>query len=230
MGSRMFALAFLTVAMLPAVAAAQRAPQPDCTNSRGDYIACALHAGRVPDLRDGYFAQHEREVRFWTVSGMFFPEHVLIIRQRGDTVSGRLLLIWPDGMMNDSFARTQCTDQSWTTATGSLCVGRLAATPDWRAVLRELDANRLSELPDNPVPREPCWPSAWLTPSGEPGELLCSYTGDGFMHSIEVRTASVYWRYAFQNLPDTTASALARDRAILRQLRCVGAKLGDGPC
>lgn len=205
--------------------------EPVCTATSGDYLACALYAGHVPDLRDAIFAPGEREVRFWTVSGAFFPDQVLLIHQRGDTVTGKLLLIWSDSTVSDTFAKARCSDQSWLTASGSLCIGRLAAVQDWASVLRDLDARGLSQLPGSPVPEEPCDRRPIPARPGElPRDRICRFVTDGFSHSLEVRTSTVYWRYDFQQLPDTTAPGLKRDQAILQTLTCAAFKFGDGPC
>jgi len=162
---------------------------------------------------------------------MFFPDQVLLIHQRGDTVTGKLLLIWSDSVVSDTFAKARCSDQSWLTARGSVCVGRLAAVQDWPGVLRELDAHGLSQLPGSPVPEEPCDRTPLPARPGElPRDRICRFMTDGFSHSVEVRTSGVYWRYDFQRLPDTTAAGLKRDQAIVGILSCAASKFGDLPC
>jgi len=226
--TRITALLFLAAGYPGLSAAAQWTREPVCDKPGGNVIACALHAGRVADLRDGRYAPDEREVRFWTVSGMSEPEQVLMIHQRGDSVTGRLLLIWTDSVLSDSFATATCTKEMWHTAAGSLCVGRLSTPRNWAIVLKELDDLGLSQLPGSPVPIDPCYrtPSQLRTPP----DRVCGVLLGGMSNAIEVRTSTVYWRYAFQRVPDTTAAELKRDNAILRLLSCVATKAGDLPC
>jgi hypothetical protein len=241
--SRFVPMFFVAAGILPTSAAGQWTREPVCDSQNGNYMACALHAGHVPDLRDVSVASNEREVRFWAVSGWFFPDRVLVIHQRGDTVTGKLLLIWSGSSVRDTFARARCSDQSWVTAAGSLCVGRLAGAQDWAAVLRQLDAFGLSQLPGNPVPpacnRTPVRPTrpgelrTLITPAQLaelPPDRLCAAIADGVSSSIEVRMPGVYWRYVFEPLPDTTAVGRGRDQAILRLLTCAATKFGDRPC
>lgn len=228
---RALALGSAVSALIPTVGSGQRPGEPVCDRPRGDYRACAFSAGHVEDLRDASFAADEREIRFWTVSGILFPEEVLLIHQRGDTVTGKLLLIWADSTVSDTLAKSRCTDQAWVTTTGSLCVGRLASPPDWASLLRELDAAGLQQLPGNPAPERPCDMSPVAARAGEPPrDRTCAFVEDGFSHYLEVKTASVYWRYLFQRLPDTTSTVLARDRAIMRLFRCAGNAARDTSC
>lgn len=229
---RILPLFFLIAGTHYTSAVGQWTREPICAARQGDYMACALFAGHVPDLRDVQYAENEREIRFWTVSGMFFPDQVLLLHQHGDSVTAKLLLIWSDSVRSDSFANARCSGQRWFNAAGSLCVGRLAAPQDWAALLRELDAHGLSQLPGSPVPAEPC--NRTPIPPTRPGELprdqLCRFVTDGFSNAVEVRTSNVYWRYDFQRLPDTTAAGLKRDMTLLRFLTCAALKFGDGPC
>ncbi len=211
---------------------AQWTREPICDKPGGNVIACALQAGKVADLRDGPRALNEREIRFWSLSGRSEPEEVLVIHQRGDTVTGRLLLIWYDSIRTDSFALEVCTTEMWESPGGSLCVARSAKPHDWPTVLKELDKLGLSQLPGNPTPIDPCYLTAGKTEyvSGVPVDRVCRVLLGGVSLAIEVRTSTVYWRYAFQRVPDTAAPELTRDNAILSVLSCVARKVGDRPC
>ena len=230
--TRVLPLLLVVAGVRPTLAAAQWTREPVCNLGKGDYMACALYVGHVPDLRDASYASNEREVRFWTISGMFFPDQVLLIHQRGDTVTGQLLLIWSDSTISTAFARAECSGQAWVTEAGSLCGGRLAAPQDWAAVLRQLDAQGLSQLPGSPVPSYPFDPTPLppARPGGLPRGRLNPYPTDGFSDYIEVRTSNVYWRYAFQGLPDPAAVDLKRDQAIQRLLTCAAMRFGGRPC
>ncbi len=228
---RLLPLLLALIAVMVSPAAAQRAEPPACSDGEGDYRACAMHAAKVRDLRDERFFENEREVRFWTTSGLFFPEDLLVIHQRGDSVTGKLLLIWPDSSMSDQFILERCAEGPWTTVSGSLCVARLDRRPDWAHLLRTLDAQGLARLPSDPVRRERC---AMLPSGAKPGDRPrlppCRFIDDGFSHAVEVRISGVYWRYDFERVPDPSSKGLKRDAAILRMLKCAVAPPGAAAC
>ena len=198
---------------LPATAQGTR--EPVCDQPNGDMLACALHAGRIADLRSSTFGRNEREVRFWTHRDMFEPIELLVIHQRGEVVTGRTLLIWSDSTLTDSIAVDFCTTEMWRTPAGSLCVAKPPATPDWARVLRRLDAQGLAQLPARPVPEWPC-----ATRPGSGSLTGCRFVDHGTSWAIEVRTSGVYWRYDFPRVPDDKAAGYSRDLAILQTLKC----------
>lgn len=213
-------------------AEAQTAPEPPCDlpRGRGDYIACALKAGNVADLRDAPMRDGERELRFWSVSGNMTPERVLVVRQHNDTTSGQLLLIWRAPALPDSFVNSVCAER-WSNPVAMLCAGRLRATPDWGALLAEIDGFGVQRLPAQPVGETRCdrTPVPAL-PGRLPVDRICAVMADGFRSSIEYRTRSVYWRYSFAAIPDTASPDLRRDAAIRHLLDCVARDVRDGPC
>jgi hypothetical protein len=195
----------------PAVARAQWSPNVDCTGRRADYITCALVAGNVPDLRAMPMRSGDREIRFWRFPGMGVPDELLIIDQRGDSVTAREYLIYTPGSVDSSHC-----GETWVNAVGALCLGR-PAPRDWARMLRELDSAGLREMPGQPVPAEPCRPP----PGVDPRLYGCAVKGDGISNTVEYRDGSSYWLYDFVGIPDTTAPAWPRDVAVLRLLNCV---------
>ena len=211
-------------------ASAQWSRNPQCDRPGGDYLACALQGGGVKDLRDLELGPGEREVRFWTVSGMFMPDQVLVIHQRGDSVTGRLLLIWNQDSEAGALATSTCAER-WYMAIASICAGYFRDTRDWSATLRQLDALALWQTPSSPVGEQPCDRTPIPARPGElPRDRLCAAMADGFSYTLEVRTTTLYWRYTFPRIPDTTATGAKRDAAILQVLTCAARKRGDGGC
>jgi hypothetical protein len=123
--------------------------------------AAAVTAGLVPlakaDLRKG-----EREVRIW-YSGFGNPQYLVIIRQNGADVSGRLMLYWDQYYESspatadtrvDNFVRkgyecgsiskrdAQFGEDRWISST---CEARLKGSPDWKAFLAEVEAHALPQ-------------------------------------------------------------------------------------
>lgn len=201
-----------------------------CDKPGGNVIGCALQAGKVADLRDGPRALNEREIRFWTSFEAGEPNELLVIHQRGDSVTGRLLLIWSDSVRSDNVALGMCTKEIWESPGGSLCVAPPLTQHNWATVIKELDKLGLSQLPGSPTPIDPCYLTVNQPRSDKSGDHICRFMLGGVYNAIEVRTSTVYWRYAFQRVPDTTAVELKRDNAILKLLTCVGRKVGDQPC
>jgi hypothetical protein len=215
--------------LLPTAAVGQWNPEPACDQPYGDVLTCGLRAGNVRDLRFTTFAPAEREVRFWTVGGLGDPQQLLAINQRGDSVTGRLLLFWHDNLVNDTVATAMCTEAIWQWVGGSVCVGRLAAEQEWGDLLSALDTLGLAGLPGRPVPDAPCVLTLQDGRSVAQPEGWC-VMADGREYILEVGAPTVYWRYIFAALPDMTAAGMLRDRSILELLGCAGLKVGDGPC
>jgi hypothetical protein len=225
-------LSSLTI-FLPASAVSQWNPEPACDSPYGDVLTCGLRASGVRDLRDtrsGLLTKGERELRFWILGGPGDPRQLLAIHQRGDSVTGRLLLFWYASIVSDTFATALCSEEIWEWAGGSVCVGRLAAEPEWRELLGALDSLGLANLPGSPVPEAPCGPENREEGKRvDPLEALCvpTHTEE---HVLEVGLRDVYWRYIFAYRPDTNAAGITRDRAILTRLSCAAVKLGDRMC
>ncbi|MEZ4379593.1 MAG: hypothetical protein R3B35_15055 [Gemmatimonadales bacterium] len=187
--------------------------------------ACAVQAAGVAGLASLNLDKGQREIRFWRTSGMHWPESVVVLEQRGDSVAGRLLLTWPADVLNPEFRDSICRER-WTGVSGEVCVGRLHAPLDVGAIFRQLDEAGLSAVPGAPVPDmldQPCDRTPTPPPAGEPGRLpmdrLCPMVLDGVSELLEVRTGAEYWRYRFPRIPDTTASDLHRDQVLLGILR-----------
>ncbi len=209
-------LLMLAAGCLRSVAAAQSTVEPGCDRPNSNAVACALRAGRVADLRDPVYASDERELRFWSSQDMLEPIALLVIQQRGNTVTGRLLLIWSDSTLGDSVSTAMCTTEVWRTPAGSLCTGKLPGRPDWARLLRTLDSLGLTQLPVSPV-RESACP---VRPNEPPTLAGCQFVDHGPSRAIEVRTAGMYWHYDFPRVPDSKSPGIGRDVAIVRTLEC----------
>ncbi|HEY4733257.1 MAG: hypothetical protein ACJ79J_12500 [Gemmatimonadaceae bacterium] len=123
--------------------------------------AAVVTAGLAPlskvDLRKG-----DREVRIW-YSGFGNPQYLVIIRQNGANVTGRLMLWWDQyyestpssaDVRVDNFVRNNFDcgtiskrdshfgEDRWISST---CEAKLKATPDWKAFLSEAEAHALPQ-------------------------------------------------------------------------------------
>lgn len=123
--------------------------------------AAAVTAGLLPlsktDLRKG-----EREIRIW-YSSFGNPQYLVIIRQNGANVSGRLMLWWdqyyetsPESadVRVDNFIRHgfECGPISKRDAhfgedrwISSICEAKLKGAPDWKSFLSEVEAHALPQ-------------------------------------------------------------------------------------
>jgi len=226
----------LGIVVLPMTAVEGQTVAPRC-ESGGYTWVCALEAAGIPELRETRMGRREREIRYWLTYGNGFPEQLLVLRQHRDSVSGRLFLMWRPTMMSDSLARSLCLEQ-WSNARSGICVGRLGTVPDWGKLIRQLDAAGLALVPKAPVAEQPCdrtpVPPPPSDPDRLPGERFCAMHFDGGTEAIEVRTSAGYWRYQFPGIPDSMATGLKRDQALLRirrqaaRTRSVGAPSGPG--
>jgi len=183
---------------------------------------CALRAAGIADLAGARVGPHERELRYWITSGTMFPEKLVILRQFRDSVSGRVLLLWPARMMASPAGWYTCNDE-WSNASAAVCSGRPAAPPDWSSIIRQLDDAGLSTVPNSPVSEQYCDRTPIPTPRSEPDRLpvdrLCPLVLGGFTEVLEVRTEAGYWRYQFPSIPDSLATGRKRDQALLAILR-----------
>jgi len=111
----------------------------------------------------------EREVRIW-YSGFGNPQYLVIIRQNGANVTGRLMLWWDQyyesnpasaDVRVDNFVRrgydcgpiskrdSHFGEDRWISST---CEAKLKGSPDWKAFLSEVEAHALSQSgPVTPV-------------------------------------------------------------------------------
>ena len=160
-----FSSALLLAISTPAIAqqagfaSADSGPSPDAIFETKD--AAVMTAGLQPlaksDLRKG-----EREVRIW-YSAFGNPQYLVIIRQSGATVTGRLMLWWDqyyEGSPKsadarvDNFVRhgydcgpitkrdSQFGEDRWIS---SVCQANLKGSPDWKAFLSEVEAHALPQ-------------------------------------------------------------------------------------
>ena len=173
----------------------------NCQNVR-NYLSCALQAAGIAELASTTVAQGERELRFWITSGNMMPEKLLVLRQHGDSASGRLLLIWRGRTMELPFASSVCLDR-WSNAAGGLCVGRLREAQDWVAIAQRLDRAGLAQVPRAPVPEQPC--DRTPTPPSAPGQLpidhLCAAMADGFDHALSCARLPAIGAINFREYP-----------------------------
>ena len=154
---------------IPAVAVGQQAMSFAATADTGPVAeaifetkdAAALTAGLSP-LSKTQLRKNEREVRIW-YSSFANPQYLVIIRQSGNTTTGKLMLWWdqyyetepfgPD-LRVDNFVRQSydCSDlakrdshygeDKWVSTT---CEATLKGTPDWNAFLAEVESHALPQ-------------------------------------------------------------------------------------
>jgi len=154
-------LAFSThaIAQQAGFASADSGPSPDAIFETKD--AAVMTVGLQPlaksDLRKG-----EREVRIW-YSGFGNPQYLVIIRQNGASVTGRLMLWWDQyyeesakaaDVRVDKFVQhsydcgpiskrdSQYGDDRWVS---TVCQANLKGSPDWKAFLAEVEAHALPQ-------------------------------------------------------------------------------------
>lgn len=224
---RLAALAMVGACTVPIAALSAQERTPSCGIST-DWQECALRAGNIGDIAQSAIGGGGRELRFWTVAGLGVPNNLLIVRQRGDSVTGQLYLLWPASLRGDDFVKATC-QREWWNEVGGLCLAHTSAPRDWKQLMRRLDEVGLSTVPGSPVPERPCRrPDP--PPGQAPGDWICPILADGVEHILEVRTLTTSWRYIFPGIPDTTASGYARNRVLLDLLTCASQKRGDGPC
>ena len=160
-----FSTALLLAVSTPALgqqagfASADSGPANDVIFETKD--AAVATAGLQPlaksDLRKG-----EREVRIW-YSGFGNPQYLVIIRQTGNNVSGRLMLWWDQyyesspasaDVRVDNFVRngydcgpitkrdSHFGEDRWIS---SICQANVKGAPDWKAFLAEVEAHALPQ-------------------------------------------------------------------------------------
>ena len=123
--------------------------------------AAIATAGLVP-LSKTPLQKGEREVRIW-YSGFGNPQYLVIIKQNGANVTGRLMLWWDQyyesnpasaDVRVDNFVRrgydcgpiskrdSHFGEDRWISST---CEAKLKGSPDWKAFLSEVEAHALSQ-------------------------------------------------------------------------------------
>src|SRR5213075_1974611 len=123
--------------------------------------AAVVTAGLSP-LAKTDLTKGAREVRIW-YSGFGNPQYLVIIRQNGANVTGRLMLWWDQyyestpssaDVRVDNFVRSNFDcgtiskrdshfgEDRWVSST---CEAKLKATPDWKAFLSEAEAHALPQ-------------------------------------------------------------------------------------
>ncbi len=130
-------------------------PAPEAIFETKD--AAAVTAGLAPlaktDMRNG-----QREVRIW-YSGFGNPQYLVIIRQNGANVTGKLMLWWDQyyessptsaDVRVDNFVRNSYDcgpiskrdshfgEDRWISST---CEAKVKGSPDWKAFLAEVEAH-----------------------------------------------------------------------------------------
>ena len=126
--------------------------------------AAIVSAGLIP-LSKTPLPKGQREVRIW-YSAFGNPQYLVIIRQNGANVTGRLMLWWDQyyestpasaDVRVDNFVRrgydcgpiskrdSHFGEDRWIS---SICEAKLKGTPDWKAFLSEVEAHALSQSGD----------------------------------------------------------------------------------
>jgi hypothetical protein len=128
--------------------------------------AAALTVGLAP-LSQSKLRPGEREVRIW-YSSFGNPQFLVIIRQSGASITGRLLLWW-DQYYESSPARADKRVDNFVLSTydcgpiskrdshyiddrwiSSVCEAKLKGSPDWKSFLSEVEAHALPQGGDTP--------------------------------------------------------------------------------
>ncbi|HWL39951.1 MAG TPA: hypothetical protein VNO75_06915, partial [Gemmatimonadaceae bacterium] len=140
--------------------------------------AAVVTAGMSP-LAKSPIKKNEREIRIW-YSGFGNPQYLVIIKQKGTSTSGRLLLWWDQYYLTtpdkadtrvDNFVRAEYDcgpiskrnseygEDRWIS---SVCEAKLKGTPDWKAFLAEVESRALSGAPvARPASDEEAEPENW---------------------------------------------------------------------
>lgn len=126
--------------------------------------AAVVTAGLAP-LAKTPLRKGEREVRIW-YSTFGNPQYLVIIRQNGSSVNGRLMLWWDQyyestpasaDVRVDKFVRngydcgpiakrdSHFGEDRWVS---SICEAKLKGTPDWKSFLSEVEAHALPQTND----------------------------------------------------------------------------------
>jgi hypothetical protein len=162
-----------SIAQQASFAANDTGPAADAIFESKD--AAVLSAGLTP-LAKSSLKKGDREVRIW-YSGFGNPQYLVVIRQTGANVSGRLILYWDQYYESspknadtrvDNFVRktydcgaitkrdSHFGEDSWISST---CEAALKGSPDWKAFLSEVEAHALpqSTAADEEQPDDANW-------------------------------------------------------------------------
>jgi hypothetical protein len=164
--SRLTFAATLLLAIPASTSAQQAAFSANDTGPASEAVfetkdAAVLTAGLVP-LSKSQLRKSEREVRIW-YSAFGNPQYLVIIRQNGANVTGRLMLWWDQyyetnpaaaDVRVDNFVRngydcgpiskhdSHFGEDRWVS---SVCEAKLKGSPDWKAFLSEVEAHALPQ-------------------------------------------------------------------------------------
>jgi hypothetical protein len=179
--SRLTFVTALAVA-IPCSSVAQQSLASNDTGPTAEAIfetkdAAALTVGLAP-LSKSTVANNTREVRIW-YSSFGNPQYLVIIRQKGTNVSGRLLLWW-DQYYEDSPASADTRVDNFVRAgyecgpvskrdshfgedrwISSVCEARLKGSPDWKAFLSEVEAHALPQSAAAADPEDQADDQSW---------------------------------------------------------------------
>jgi len=155
----MLAISAPAIGQQAGFASADSGPSPDAIFETKD--AAIVTAGLQP-LAKSDLPKGEREVRIW-YSGFGNPRYLVIIRQKGANVTGRLMLWWDQYYEDsaksadarvDNFVRrgydcgqiskrdSQFGEDRWIS---SICQANLKGSPDWKVFLSEVEAHALPQ-------------------------------------------------------------------------------------
>lgn len=164
--SRFTFVASLLLAVSSSSVAQQTALTTDDAGPASDAIfetkdAAVVTAGLLP-LAKTALPKGEREVRIW-YSTFGNPQYLVIIRQKGASLTGRLLLWWDQyyesnpasaDVRVDNFVKrgydcgaiskrdSHFGEDRWIS---SICEAKLKGSPEWKAFLSEVEAHALSQ-------------------------------------------------------------------------------------
>lgn len=172
-------------------------------------------------LRSASLPRGQREVRIWIGGGLGYPQEMFRFIEEGERVSGELIHYWhavpPDGVderpgetFHDLMLYSQagrCSGFAVGARMGT-CRGEFVSPPDWRAVLRRAEAERLWTLPDE---------------STLPADGISVL--DGWTITVELRDGSRYRAYHYSNPDSHRWPEAAQATRLARTLDTIGALL-----
>ena len=154
-----------------------RGTRPDTAPAESETIDLVARVGRIPLLRARPPTGGRRELRFWIGGGIAIPMELVRLTIDGPRVRGEvvryLVETLPDSQADPHWRAFMDSVPAWlrerfgcgTVATDTLhyptaqpgyrdelvavCTSRFTREPDWRALLRELEAHHVWTLPDN---------------------------------------------------------------------------------
>ncbi len=157
--SLLLAASSSSLAQQASFTATDTGPAPEVIFETKD--AAAVTAGLAP-LSKTEIRKGEREVRIW-YSGFGNPQYLVIIRQNGANVTGKLMLWWDQyyesspasaDVRVDNFVRNSYDcgpiakrdshfgEDRWISST---CEAKIKGSPDWKAFLAEVESHALPQ-------------------------------------------------------------------------------------